>query len=195
VSEVRLIGPCPHIIGICGSIGSGKDTAAEALVQELGYIRTAFADQLKKWVAAGFPWVPECHFFGTQEEKSQTLWVANDIRWTGRKLLEHLGEAAREAYPDIWIKAVMEYIDRSAPWRWVIPDVRHPNEFHAIWDRGGVVWEVVKIGGPASESTGHVSDLAWRTIPTDAVLTARHGQVDLLKRLAVQLARSGGKGG
>ncbi len=185
--------PCPPIIGICGDIGSGKDSAAAALEERLGYVRMGFADGLKEWVADAFPWVPRCHLFGTQAEKSQTLYVADGIHWTGRKLLEHLGEAARQAYPDVWISQVMTRIDSSDPWRWVIPDVRHPNEFQAIWDRNGVVWEVVKVGGPVVEKSTHVSDNAWRRISKDATLTVHYGELEVLGALAMSLALDGGK--
>lgn len=185
----------PPIVGICGDIGAGKDTVADALEMRLGFIQEAFADRLKAWVASVFPWVPGCHFIGTQEEKAQTLYVVDGITWTGRKLLEHLGEAARAAYPDVWVKPVMDRIDASDPWHWVISDVRHPNEFQAIWARGGVVWEVVKISDRPAERTGHISDVAWRTMRKDATLTARQGEVDALKDLAVRLAKSGGRDG
>ena len=44
------------IIGICGFIGSGKDTAADYLVNSHGFRRESFANSLKDAVAAVFNW-------------------------------------------------------------------------------------------------------------------------------------------
>ena len=44
------------LIGICGLIGSGKDTVAERLVNEHGYKRDSFAKSLKDAVASMFNW-------------------------------------------------------------------------------------------------------------------------------------------
>jgi len=185
---------CPPIIGLCGDIGAGKDSAAAGLVEELGYARAAFANQLKETVAKAFPWIPPCHFFGTQEEKAMVLFVSEGQAWTGRKLLEVIGQHFRDLFPGVWVRAAMEHIDRSQEsLNWAITDVRHPNEFEAIRKRGGVVWEVVKVGGPPAERTGHISDQAWRTVPRDATLVAEFGDLEGLKEAAVALALAGGR--
>ena len=44
------------IIGICGFIGSGKDTIADYLVNFHGFRRESFANTLKDAVAAVFGW-------------------------------------------------------------------------------------------------------------------------------------------
>ena len=44
------------IIGICGLIGSGKDTIADILVQEKNFEKLSFADKLKDGVASVFGW-------------------------------------------------------------------------------------------------------------------------------------------
>jgi len=44
------------IIGICGLIGSGKDTIADYLVKEHNFIKLSFADKLKDCVAEMFDW-------------------------------------------------------------------------------------------------------------------------------------------
>ena len=35
------------IIGICGLIGSGKDTVAQTLIDKHNFVKTSFADRLK----------------------------------------------------------------------------------------------------------------------------------------------------
>ena len=44
------------IIGICGLIGSGKDTIADHLVKDHNFVKISFADKLKDTVATLFEW-------------------------------------------------------------------------------------------------------------------------------------------
>ena len=44
------------IVGICGLIGSGKDTIADHLVQDHNFVKISFADKLKDTVATLFDW-------------------------------------------------------------------------------------------------------------------------------------------
>ena len=44
------------IIGICGLIGSGKDTIADHLVDDHSFVKLSFADKLKDSVATMFDW-------------------------------------------------------------------------------------------------------------------------------------------
>ena len=176
MSELRY----PPIIGLCGGIGAGKDTVAEMLSSNLGYHSLAIADLLKAIVAAAFPWVPRCHFCGTQEEKSGVLFVENGQTWTGRRILEDIGQHFRTVHCDVWIRAAMMQVDEGVitgllP-RWVIPGVRHENEFKAIHARGGEVWEVRCIDGPLGRSD-HISDNAWRNLPKDAIIEAMRGDI------------------
>lgn len=183
----------PPIIGICGAIGAGKDTAADGL-KSLGYQRLSFASALKEAVATMFPWVPRCHFFGTQAEKAEVLFYTSyGGRWTGRKLLHIVGtDYMRAIMPDIWVRAAMEQVDRHPKKLWVVSDVRFPNEAQAIRERGGVVWEVIREGGN-QEVSHHVSDNAYLQLPKDATLRASSGDVTGLQRAAILLAKNGGR--
>jgi len=176
------------IIAICGEIGAGKDTVAKALAQELGYVTVAFADRLKDVAAQAFPWIPCEHFYGTQEQKAQTLFVANGQTWTGRKILEKIGQDLRDIHSGVWLLSLMMFIDETDG-LFVIPGIRHPNEFEAVRARGGEVWEVRRLGGPPAERSDHVSDSAWRELRKDAVLSVRHGDLDSLRKMAVKLAQ------
>ena len=44
------------IVGICGLIGSGKDTIADHLVKDHNFVKISFADKLKDTVATLFDW-------------------------------------------------------------------------------------------------------------------------------------------
>lgn len=180
----------PRIIGLCGDIGAGKDTVAEYLVRERGYTQIAFAAKLKQVTADVFG-LDSRYVFGTQEEKEEPIPHVVDAAGeprTGRSLLRWLGtEGFRTIDPAVWVKYAMRtQVDARPHARWVFSDVRFRNEMHAIRERGGLVWEIAKVGGP-DRSTGHRSDKEWRAVPRDNLLVARFGDIEALHR-AVDLA-------
>lgn len=183
----------PPIIGLCGEVGSGKDSAADGLAP-LGYRRLGFADALKEvctavYVPLGAAWR---HFNGTQEDKAEPIAALGGI--TGRRILEVVGtEGYRAAYQDTWVALAL--VRARAHGLAVIPDVRFPNEFQAIRDAGGVVWRVVRVGGPQAPGTAsrHASNEAWREEAVDAILVARHGDLGALQEQARAYARAGGR--
>lgn len=58
-----------NLIGLVGRAGAGKDTVADRLVKEHGYVRVAFADKLKIVVAEAFD-VP-LNFFNDRDKKNE----------------------------------------------------------------------------------------------------------------------------
>lgn len=119
------------IIGLSGYAGSGKDTVAAMLE---GYEVKKFAGKLKK-IAGVMLNVPEA-MFELPEFKAEYL---RDWQMTVREFLQKFGtEAVRDNFDrDAWVKALFSDLHHSS--RWVITDVRFPNEAAAIKDRGGVV--------------------------------------------------------
>jgi len=230
------------IIGICGDIGSGKDTVANHLHEKYGFEIYSFANRLKEWTLSLVEplGVERRHIFGGSDETKQAdqaeplqmlrmrehivewkgnLPVYERYHWTGRGLLEELGtEVARSIHPDIWVRHLTKiFEDRNhaarggylSELRFVVPDVRFPNEFEALQNMGGEIWRTRLlvdhgVAGhcqppeedtpcPASEdwvractcgairSTGHESDEAWRYHKADRVLSAEKPGVDKLK--------------
>jgi hypothetical protein len=137
------------IIGICGFIGSGKDTAADYLVGFHGFRRDSFAGTLKDAVSAVFGWDRELIEGRTPEarawrEQVDTWWAERlgMPHLTPRWILQHWGtEVCREHFhDDIWIAALEARLARRAD-HTVISDVRFPNEIKAIRAQGGkIVW-------------------------------------------------------
>jgi hypothetical protein len=145
------------IIGFVGFIGSGKDTAADYLVNVHGFRRDSFANTLKDAVAAVFGWDRTLLEGRTKEarewrEQVDTWWAERlDMpNLTPRWILQQWGtEVCRNAFhDDIWI-ASLENKMRKTTDNIVISDVRFPNEIKAIHNAGGLVVRVKR--GPEPE--------------------------------------------
>jgi hypothetical protein len=143
------------IIGFVGFIGSGKDTAADYLVNFHGFRRDSFANTLKDAVAAVFGWDRVLLEGRTKEAREwreqQDEWWSNRLgkEITPRKILQYWGtEVCRQGFhDDIWI-ASLENKMRKTGDNIVISDVRFPNEIKAIKNAGGQVVRVVRGDDP-----------------------------------------------
>ena len=137
------------IIGICGFISSGKDTAANYLVGWHGFRRDSFAGALKDAVAHLFGWDRELLEGLTTEARAWREqvdpWWAERLgmpHLTPRWVLQYWGtEVCRQGFhDDIWIAALENRL-RQRTGHTVISDVRFPNEVAAIRNAGGrIVW-------------------------------------------------------
>lgn len=140
------------IIGFVGFIGSGKDTAADYLVNFHGFRRDSFANTLKDAVSAVFGWDRVLLEGRTKEarewrERVDPWWAErlNMPHLTPRWVLQFWGtEVCRQGFhDDIWI-ASLENKMRKTGDDIVISDVRFPNEIKAIKNAGGKVIRVVR---------------------------------------------------
>ena len=138
------------VIGICGLIGHGKDTAAGFLIEE-GFQRISFAGVLKDACANIFGWdrillegnTPQSRAFREQVDE----WWAKRLdipNFTPRYALQYIGTNVlrHNFHPDIWVAACerqIEMTDKNV----VISDCRFFNELDIIKKLGGttaVVW-------------------------------------------------------
>jgi len=137
------------IVGFVGFIGSGKDTAADYLVNFHGFRRDSFANTLKDAVAAVFGWdrtLLEGRTTESREWRDQIdFWWSNRLgrQITPRWVLQYWGtEVLRNHFhDDIWI-ASLENKLRKTKDNIVISDVRFPNEIEAIHNAKGLVVRV-----------------------------------------------------
>jgi hypothetical protein len=145
------------IIGICGLIGSGKDTIADYLQNIHQFRRESFAHALKDAVAQVFGWDRELLEGRTKESRAWREQV--DPWWSKRLNMPHLTprhvlqvwgtEVARRSFhDDIWIAALENKLRKTKD-DVVISDCRFPNEIRAIKSAGGIVVRVVR--GPEPE--------------------------------------------
>ena len=145
------------IIGVCGFIGSGKDTIADYLTNFHGFRRESFANSLKDAVAHVFGWdrmMLEGRTASAREWREQVdPWWAERLNMpdlTPRWVLQYWGtEVCRKAFhDDIWISSLENKL-RNSKDNIVISDCRFPNEIKSIKDAGGIVIRVKR--GPEPE--------------------------------------------
>ena len=186
------------IIGICGLIGSGKDTIADELVQNYSFVKLSFADKLKDSVASMFDWdrqlldgkSKESRDWREQEDKFWSKELGSSV--TPRLVLQKFGtECMREGFYDgIWVSLTKKKILDNPDTKWVIPDVRFENEAKMIKEVGGEVWWVKRgqlpvwfrmyqdIGQKPKDI--HPSEWAWANVNFDKVLE-NNTTIDALK--------------
>jgi hypothetical protein len=162
------------IIGVCGFIGSGKDTIADYLVNVHEFRRESFANTLKDAVSAVFGWDRTMLEGRTKQarewrEQVDTWWSKRlDRAITPRWILQYWGtEVCRKGFhDDIWIASLENKLRNSSD-DVVISDCRFPNEIKAIRNQGGIVLRVVR--GPEPEwfqdavsvNQGPVRNVTW----------------------------------
>ena len=138
------------IVGVCGLIGSGKDTIASYLIEEHGYQKISFADKLKDSVAELFDWDREMLEGQTDDsrewrEQPDKFWTQETGRTiTPRLVLQEFGtECMRNGFFDgIWVSSTKRILINNPHKNFVIPDVRFPNEALMLQKVGGQVWRV-----------------------------------------------------
>ena len=139
------------IIGISGKKGSGKDTFASLLANELLKVKLkAFADNLKKCCAI-ISNQHEWNFY-SQDCKNKK---AGFLSMTNRELMQKFGDLTRQIDSDIWIKLALD-INNVNTDVLIITDVRFKNEAKAIKDKGGIL---IRIESDRSETDSHISEI------------------------------------
>jgi hypothetical protein len=152
------------LVGFSGYARTGKDTAAEAL-NGLGFIRISFADTLRDFLYEFNPTVWSDGFIDNEELRNiidihgwdgykETRW-GTDIR----RQLQVLGtECGRKIIGEnIWVDALFNNLPYEDG-KYVIADVRFPNEADGIRARGGKMYRIERAGiGPANS---HHSEVA-----------------------------------
>lgn len=144
------------IVSISGFIGSGKNAAAEYLVDRYNFRSISFASSLKDAVSAVFGWDRELLEGKTAEsrawrEQVDQWWAArlNMPHLTPRWILQYWGtEVCRQGFhDDIWIASLENQLRKTTE-NVVISDARFPNELATIKKIGGISLRVVRGSEP-----------------------------------------------
>lgn len=137
------------IIGVCGLIGSGKDTVADYLVEKREFKRLSFATALKDACSAIFGWDREMLEGKTNSTRMEREivddWWADRLGipyFSPRYALQYVGtEVFRQhMHEDIWVHAMEKQFAKYD--RIVISDVRFPNEIDMLRRNGASMWSI-----------------------------------------------------
>jgi len=168
------------IIGLSGRADSGKTTVARYLVEQYGFVRTAFGDALKTMLLdAGM-----C----TREE----LW--GDKTPHSRWLLQKVGTDIfrKQVDPKYWVRRTAAEVHRLRVLghRVVIDDIRFPEEAALIraYLNYGILIKLERVGHvDATAGTTHASESLVDTIETDYTISAASGDVAKLLRVVDEI--------
>lgn len=168
-----------RIIGICGFIGSGKDSIADILIKDRGFIKLSFAAALKDAVSKIFDWDRDMLEGATKEsrewrEKVDEWWSQrlNIPSLTPRWVLQHWGtNILRDKFhQDIWLASLeRKIINLPGETSIVITDCRFPNEIALLKKLGA---KMVQINRPMviKSSSTHSSENSWLETEFDVII-------------------------
>ncbi len=177
------------ILGLGGFAQSGKDSVADYLVGEYGFMRVAFADKIRRLAEAIDPMIRLAG--GGYARLSELLddhgWDVAKQEPDVRRLLQRIGvEGGRDVLGvDIWVEIaarVIEAANGDGQGRFVITDVRLPNELQWLSARPHAesIWVSRSGVGPvndhSTENSVSASDFD-RTIRNDGTLEQLYAEV------------------
>ncbi len=151
------------LIAIGHTARAGKDSAANALVRDLGYKKISFADPLRRLALLVDPMIyPQTPAVNMAPHnrlawvvQGSSGWEASKDRWPEvRRILQNLGVGCREVFgEDVWVKLALDVAlghDKV-----VIADCRFLNEAEEVKWAGGFL---VKIDRPGYAAGSHISE-------------------------------------
>lgn len=160
------------LIGLTGRAGSGKDTAANHLCNQYGFVRASFAEPLKAMLEAMLEHAGLDHIW--LHEPAFKNHPISGLGVSGRQLMQTLGtEWGREMVDtDLWVNLLDRHLGISAGHavhdRIVITDVRMPNEAAWVKAHGGQLLRLVR--DHATPVRAHESESYADTLPADCAI-------------------------
>ena len=172
LKDGKLI-PRVRAIGLSGWARSGKDTVADYLVEQHGYVKVSFADPIRESLRRLNPRIQ----FGDMKNVPLSTALGAESGWEYlkehspdiRPLMQRMGtEVGREMFhDDFWVDAAIDRVPDGA--LAVFSDARYPNEADAIRKLGGKVYRVTRFEvGPAND---HPSETALDQYNFDGIIT------------------------
>jgi hypothetical protein len=140
------------VLGLSSRARGGKDFMADSVAMPLGFLPIPLANPLKiDALVRGVCPLPEVW----EEEKSEA--TRENLQRLGTELGRNQGDV------DVWCKmaeALIYYYATKGILRFVVPDVRFPNEVALVQRLGGKVIRLTGRGGLTGATAGHASELA-----------------------------------
>jgi hypothetical protein len=174
------------LIGLIGQAQSGKDTAADYLIANLGYQKKSFVGRLKELCMELFDL--------TDDQVNTTKGKSNmDPRYnmTPRSILQYVGtETMRKIDNNVWIRNAMNQVTGDSCV--VFCDVRFLNEVRAIKKRGGIVVKMIREDHQelSGKEAQHRSETEILNIPAELIdytISAKTGQLDKIRNEILEI--------
>lgn len=143
------------IIGLAGYARSGKDTVADHLVKEYGFVKFSFADPMREALKALNPWIQVNDIARMPLVQALRVYSWEDLKTESpdvRPLLQRMGtEVGRKLFGEsFWIDQALKLA--ASYDNVVFSDVRYMNEANVLKFEGGTVWRIERDGvGPAND--------------------------------------------
>lgn len=158
-------------IGFCGYATAGKDVAAQALVDEEGFVKVNMSDALLRDMLLLNPMIKANRWWRRDKRLSAILekWSYDEAKAEFpdfRELLQRYGtDVWRSVDPDIWVKRAIQTIESQNLRKVVTTGIRFPNEMTGI----DLLVHVSRPGvGPIN---GHASDAGMADVIAKADIT------------------------
>jgi hypothetical protein len=132
------------VVVVTGYKQSGKDTTADYLVENYGFVKYAFADPIRDVCRVVFDW-GDRHFFGDLKEEVDPVWGISPrraLQWIGTEAFQwYIGqdfpEFAEIVGRTVWVKKFLLWHEREKHRRVVIPDMRFHHELDTLEEHLG----------------------------------------------------------
>jgi hypothetical protein len=163
------------IIGLCGYSRSGKDTAADVLVDNFGFKKYHLAQTMKDCLGLIFGWDAD-YIENHKEEIDPTFGIsprqvlrAFGTEFAQQTLCNMFPQFNEKVGRKLWIYSLLAQIplDQDS----VIADVRFLHEAEEIKNAGGIIVRVGRPGYPVDLSHGserEIADIKWDHLITNS---------------------------
>ena len=150
------------IIGLSGYARSGKDTIADYLVENHGFVKLSFATPMRESLYRLNPEIRDMSGLVYTFKQAVNLFGWEDMKTyfpAYRGLMQRMGtEVGREMFgEDFWVQQALKQVTPGA--NVVFSDVRYQNEANAVQATGGEVWRVERPGVKAANDHTSEHDL------------------------------------
>lgn len=195
------------IIGVSGKARAGKNVFSEYLAAELfnktrePYVLMAYADELKKMAQKELD-LSWDQLWGSEKEVEDKRYIKPirpycagldnpnplpDCYWTGREIMQALGEFYRSIDPLFWIKKLFRTVEEKEYKNVIITDVRYPNEVDPVLKMGGYHIRIHRDVESKIHGKQHSSEIALDEGYKVDFNVKNNGTFDHLKNVAVDI--------
>ena len=164
------------IIGLSGKKRSGKDTVAEYLCAQYGFINYGFGDPIKEIARIMFQFSEE-QLYGNQKDMLDVTWGIKPREFFQKFGTEYGQFILPDHHPEVFEGINSRQFWVKCFWRWyqvklkenphlkvVISDVRFLHELTFIKEKGGYI---IKVNRNGILKDGHLSEMEIDTLDKD----------------------------